>query len=305
MRGKRILRLTLSLVTIIILSAGVYINSLMPIITGYAAKNLCSDVFVSGRKPADVEATDLKFSFIKYTTNKVDFNEKSVTSSFLWGKSKAIYRDGFGATLIKDIPEVNLRQIKFPAIKNPCYKQDSTRWPLGNIIPDTTTGIDKAALAVISAKLINDNSYNGDAFAFMVLHKGIPVAEKYKPQFDSHTRFLSWSMAKSFTNAMIGILSKQGKLDINKADLLEQWKNDERNKITLNDMMHMQSGLKWNEDYGNRSDVTLMLHCESDMARFAYEKPAAFPAGTRWYYSSGTTNSVSYIIRRQFASDSL
>ena len=305
MRGKRILRLTLSLVTIIILSAGVYINSLMPIITGYAAKNLCSDVFVSGRKPADVEANDLKFSFIKYTSNLVDFNERSVTSSFLWGKSKAIYRVGFGATLIKDSPEVTLRQIKFPAIKNPCYKQDSTRWPLGNIIPDTTTGIDKAALAVISAKLINDNSYNGDAFAFMVLHKGIPVAEKYKPQFDSHTRFLSWSMAKSFTNAMIGILSKQGKLDINKADLLEQWKNDERNKITLNDMMHMQSGLKWNEDYGNRSDVTLMLHCESDMARFAYEKPAAFPAGTRWYYSSGTTNIVSYIIRRQFASDSL
>ena len=87
---------------------------------------------------------------------------------------------------------------------------------------------------------------------------------------------------------MVGILVKQGKLDINQPAGLEEWKGDERNKITLNDLMQMQSGLKWNEDYGNRSDVTLMLHCESDMGRFAFEKPVCYPAGTNWYYSSGT-----------------
>ena len=64
-------------------------------------------------------------------------------------------------------------------------------------------------------------------------------------------------MAKSFINAMVGILVKQGKLDIYKPAGLREWKGDERNKITLNDLMQMQSGLKWNEDYGNRSDVTL------------------------------------------------
>ena len=77
-------------------------------------------------------------------------------------------------------------------------------------------------------------------------------------------------MAKSFTNALIGILVRQGRIDINKPAGIEEWKNDERSKITINDLMQMQSGLKWNEDYGNRSDVTLMLHCESDMAHFAY-----------------------------------
>ncbi|MEZ5011653.1 MAG: hypothetical protein R2744_08685 [Bacteroidales bacterium] len=61
-------------------------------------------------------------------------------------------------------------------------------------------------------------------------------------------------------------------------------------KITLNDLMQMQSGLKWNEDYGNRSDVTVMLHCESDFAAFAYNQPAEYPAENDWYYSSGTTN---------------
>jgi CubicO group peptidase (beta-lactamase class C family) len=68
--------------------------------------------------------------------------------------------------------------------------------------------------------------------------------------------------------------------------------------------MQMQSGLKWNEDYGNRSDVTVMLHSTSDMSRYAFEQPLEYPAGTHWYYSSGTTNIVSYLIRRQFNNDS-
>jgi CubicO group peptidase (beta-lactamase class C family) len=68
--------------------------------------------------------------------------------------------------------------------------------------------------------------------------------------------------------------------------------------------MQMQSGLKWNENYGNRSDVTVMLHCESDMSKYSYSMPFEVAAGTKWYYSSGTTNIVSWLIRKQFESDS-
>jgi CubicO group peptidase (beta-lactamase class C family) len=288
-----------------IIGVTVYLNSLLPIITAYAAKNLCSAVFISERDPENVEAVDLNFSFIKYTKNKVNYDDKSVTSHFLWGKSKAIYRDGFGATLLRDIPEETLRKRRYPTGGKPDYSQDTIKWPLGDILPDSVTGIDLIKLDGISKKLISENSYSGNAFAFMVLHKGIPVVEVYKPQFNKKTRFLSWSMAKSFINAMIGILVRDGKIDISKPAGIEEWKSDERNKITLNDLMQMQSGLEWNEDYGNRSDVTLMLHCESDMGRYAFEKPMAYPSGTKWYYSSGTTNIVSSIIRTQFNNDSL
>jgi CubicO group peptidase (beta-lactamase class C family) len=280
------------------------LNSLLPIITGYAAKNLCSDVFVSGRQQENIEAVDLNFSFIKYTTNTVNNDEKSVTSQFLWGKSKAIFRPGFGVTLLKDIPEEILRKSVYPAGGDPGYSQDTLKWPLGDIMPKRDTGIDTTKLDDISKHLITDNAYNGNAFAFMVIHKGVPVEERYKPQFNNKTRLLSWSMAKSFVNAMVGILVKQGKLDIMKPTGLEEWKSDERSKITLNDLMQMQGGLKWNEDYGNRSDVTLMLHCESDMGNFALERPVAFTAGSHWYYSSGSTNIVSKLIRRQFSTDS-
>ena len=301
---KRIIYGVLTTLGAVIIAGIIYINSLLPIITGYAAKNLCSDVFVSGRDRVNVEAIDLNFSFIKFTKNSVNYDEKSVTSHFLWGKSKAIYRSGFGVTLLRDIPEEKLRKTGYPSGIDPGYSQDTIKWPLGDILPTKNTGIDTIKLGEITKKLINDNAYNGDAFAFMVIYKGIPVVEAYKPQFNRKTRFLSWSMAKSFINAMVGILVKQGKMDITRPAGIDEWKMDERSKITLNDIMQMQSGLKWNEDYGNRSDVTLMLHCESDMAHFAMDQPAKYPAGTHWYYSSGATNIISYLIRKQFSNDS-
>ena len=305
MTRKRILYGILTILGLAIIGGILYINSLMPIITGYAAKNLCSAVFVADRDPLNVEATDLNFSFIKLTKNSVNYNDKSVTSRFLWGKSKAIYRPGFGVTLLRDVPEAKLREIRYPKGTDPGYSRDTIKWPLGDILPGRNIGIDTLKLDDIAKKLITDNAYNGDAFAFMVLYKGVPVAEAYKPQFNQKTRFLSWSMAKSFINAMVGILVKQGKMDVMKPVDIDEWKGDERKSITLNNLMQMQSGLKWNEDYGNRSDVTLMLHCVSDFGRYAIEKPEACQAGTQWYYSSGTTNIVSYLIRRQFNNDSL
>ena len=305
MKKKKILYGLTGILGAIILGAAIYINALLPIITGYAAKNLCSAVFISGREASKVEDTELNFSFIKYTRNKVDYEHKCVTSRFLWGKSKAIYREGFGSTLLRGVKEEDLKKVSFPSGTEPAYLQDTIPWPLGNIIPDTATGIDLEAIKGITRRVIVDNAYNGNAFAFMVLHKGIPVSEAYKPDFNKNTRFLSWSMAKSFTNALIGILVRQGKIDINRPAGIEEWKGDERNKISVNDLMQMQSGLEWNEDYGNRSDVTLMLHCESDMAHYAMEHRAFRPAGSLWYYSSGTTNIVSYLIRNQFTDDNL
>lgn len=279
-----------------------YINSLLSIVTGYPAKYLCSAVFVSGREQAEVEAMDLNFSFIKHVKSVVDLKDSSVTSSFLWGKSKAIYRKGFGATLLRDVDETELRKIKFPAIPA-TYKQDTIKWPLGNIMPRKTATIDTVRLERIAEKLMDEDGYNGHAFAFMVLHKGIPVVEAYQPQFNEKTQFLSWSVAKSFTNALAGIMVKNGNWDINRPLNIPEWQSDDRKKITINHLMQMQSGLQWNEDYGTRSDVTQMLYCESDLARFTYEKPFAFQAGTNWNYSSGSVNLINYLMRKSFNSD--
>lgn len=282
--------------------AVVYINSLLPIVTGYPAKYLCSAVFLSNRDQREVEALDLNFSFIKYVTNKVDQKDSSVTSSFLWGKSKAIFRKGFGSTLLRGTDETTLRRIKFPNIVA-TYSPDIVAWPLGNLMPDTLINDDTLKLARITQKLMQEKGYNGNAFAFMVVHKGIPIVEAYQPQFNSKTRFQSWSMAKSITNALVGLMVKEDKMQLMQPVNLPQWQNDDRKHIKLNDLMQMQSGLKWNEDYGNRSDVTLMLYNEPDFARYTYSRPLEFPVGSKWLYSSGSTNIISYLIRKTINND--
>jgi CubicO group peptidase (beta-lactamase class C family) len=300
---KRILWSVVTVLVVGVTYGAFYINSLLPIITGYPAKYLCSAVFVSNRAQADVEALDLHFSFIKYTKNEVNLQDSSVTSSFLWGKSKAIYRKGFGCTLLRGADEIALRKVKFPKSASASYNQDTIAWPLGNVVSDSVTGIDQVKLAKVADKLIVENGYGGTAFAFMVLHKGIPVAESYKPEFNAKTRFQSWSMAKSITNALAGIMVKEGLWDISKPVALPEWQNDGRKQITINDLMQMQSGLQWNEDYGNRSDVTVMLYCENDFARFTYDQPLKFPIGSKWYYSSGSVNVINYLMRKSLNND--
>ncbi len=282
----------------------IYLNSLLPIITGYSAKYLCSAVFISNRNPAEVEKTDLNFSFIRYVTNEINYQDNSVTSHFLWGKSTAVFRPGYGCTLLRGLTEDEWRKKKTPSIPGADYNQDTIIWPMGNIIPVVETGIDKRALSEISDKLMVYHTYHGNAFAFIVVHKGVPVTERYRKGFNSRTRFLSWSMAKSFTNAIAGVMVKEGLLDIHTTTGIPPWQNDARSKITINDLMQMQSGLRWNEEYGNRSDVTLMLYNSSDYADFAMTQPLKFPVGSTWYYSSGSTNIVSSLIRKKFGTDS-
>ena len=302
-KNKKILWWTTAILLAVVAYAAFYINSLLPIITGYPAKYLCSAVFISNRAQAEVEALDLHFSFIKYTKNEVNFQDSSVTSSFLWGTSKAIYRNGFGSTLLRDTDESMLRNTKFSPLDEVKYNPDTVVWPMGNLLPHTITGIDTLKLTQITQQLMADETYNGNAFAFLVLHKGFPVAESYKPAFNVNTRFQSWSMAKSFTNALAGSMVRDGKLDISKPVDLTEWQNDDRRKITINDLMLMQSGLEWNEDYGTRSDVTVMLYCEHDFARYVFERPLDFPTGSKWYYSSGSVNIINYLMRKSMKSD--
>jgi CubicO group peptidase (beta-lactamase class C family) len=302
-KSRKILSVTMLAILLIVAGGAVYLSTLLPIITGYAAKNMGSAVFVQGRAPEEVDSIDLNFSFIKFTKNRVNYSDSSVTSRFLWGKSKAIDRGQFGVTLLRKTKADELRKTLFPEMPPPGYLKDTIPWPMGDLLPDTSTGINRQKLSEIAVKLVNKNGYGGNPFAFIVLHKGIPAAEAYDPHFDRNTPFLSWSMAKSFMNALTGVLVMEKGLDINKPTGLEEWKDDGRSAITLNDLMRMQSGLEWNEDYGSRSDVNVMLFCRKDMADYVRNQKLANPVGTTWVYSSGSSNVVSYLIRKYFNND--
>ena len=296
---KKVLRYVAIALLLAIVGGCVYLNRLLPIITGYAAKNLASAVFVSGREANDVEEIDLNFSLIRYTSNTVDYDNKTVTSRFLWSKSTAAYREGYGVTLLRGITAEELREQRFPkgVLSEGQGKQDS--------IAQLSLGDSALAerLAPIAKAFVGERAYKGHPFAFVVLHKGGVVAECYDKGIGRDTKLLSWSMAKSFANALIGLMVKDSLLDIHAPMDIPEWQGDGRKAITLHDLMQMQSGLEWNEDYGARSDVNIMLHCERDMGLYALSKPLEHKPGTYWQYSSGTTNIVMRYLRSRFPSE--
>lgn len=291
------------LFSIIALIAGIYLymNPLLPIITGYSAKNLASGIFVAGRTQQSLEKEDLHFSYIKFNHNKIDYSKKEVTSSFLWHTSKAVYIDGFGCSLVNDFKSEEMTKRSYQKINILPERPDTMAWPTGDKVTGITPiGVNMAKMNTVISKAFSNSEKHKGTFAVMVIYKGQPIIEKYRSDFNSKSLFLSWSMAKGITNALTGILVKEGKLNINKPVAFKEWENDDRKNITINNLMHMNSGLEWNENYGTCSDVNNMLHKEGDMGAFALSKKSSYPADSVWEYSSGSTNIISMLIRNTF-----
>lgn len=183
---------------------------------------------------------------------------------------------------------------------------DLVAWPAGDRLSDTfPSGVDRERLAAAVAAAFDppEGLPEKRTRAVLVVYRGQIVAEAYAPGFDQQTRLLGWSMTKSIIHALCGILVGEGSLSLNEAVALSEWKGDERRMITLDQLLHMSSGLSWNEGYGDLSDVTRMLYLSPNVSAYAIEQALEFPPGTEWEYSSGTTNIISSIIRRTITDD--
>lgn len=299
---KKKLGIVFSAMILTALTAGLAVFSVLaPIITGYAAKNLASGIFVAGRSQENLEKEDLNFSFIKYTENKVDYDKKEVTSRFLFWSSKALYIDGFGCVLVRDYTEEQIRERAYPKFTDSYVNQDTLAWPAGDkIAGPAPEGIDMPALNAVVEEAFSDSLPFKGTFAVTVAYKNNLVCERYREDFSPDTRFLSWSVAKSFISALTGIRIGQGKLSLYEPAPVKEWQNDERKNISLANLLRMNTGLEWNEDYGSNSDVNIMLFKTGDYAKYSAAKKAALPPDSVFYYSSGSTNITSRILRDSF-----
>lgn len=142
----------------------------------------------------------------------------------------------------------------------------------------------------------------GETHALVIVQGGRLVFERYNDGFGPDDTYPSWSMAKSITHALTGVLVRDGKVDIHAPADVPEWRGDERATITLDHLLRMSSGLAWIEDYvpGHPSDVQAMLFGagKADTAAYAAAVPPAHPPGSHFYYSSGTTNIVSRCLAR-------
>ncbi len=189
----------------------------------------------------------------------------------------------------------------------PVVVASSVPWPRG----DWPRSATPPALGALVEEAFAAPVY-GETNAVVVVHEGAVVAERYgglRPHFDRPaepigpgTELLSWSMAKSFLHALVGILVDEGRLDPAARAPVPEWDDpaDPRHAITLADLLAMRSGLAFREVYEveGPSDVVEMLFGEAkaDTAGFAAAQPLVEAPGTVFRYSSGTSNILSRIV---------
>ncbi|WP_165958023.1 serine hydrolase domain-containing protein [Segetibacter sp. 3557_3] len=302
--GKKIRVFLLTIVLAVLVYGIVFVSKAIPILSGFGAKTLCSCVYLSNRSPSDVISKELGAMPLSLGSFSIHNGDSSATGSVLgMAPRKAIYREGLGCTLVSELIEEQIRS-ELPRLLSSGNHGDTALAP-GFQLKDSLLSLAQAAklnTAVSEAFREKGTDTLRRSRAVIVLHKGKIVAERYGDGFNQQTRHTGWSMTKSINSALIGILVKQGRLNITDHNLFPEWSNDKRKNITIDQLLHANSGLKWDEEYATPSPATNMLFMQSDMGRYASSYELEFEPGTRFEYSSGSANMLAYIIRTRTGS---
>ena len=304
-RNKRILVVIVGILVLCLVGAAIgwgRISIAGPVGAGRTAKLLCSNVFISGRTPEDVFAEELA-DVADFVNTGVDYERQQVTAALGPFERRAVYRKGLGCTVVNpESGEVVGQPMDMDDASSSAI-QEGAPWPAGNVVsldelpPEVDEG--KLSSALDAAFAEPDPELPVKTRAVVVVYDGQIIAERYAPGFSEDTPMISWSMAKSFANAVVGILIGQDKLTLDEPAPVPEWSDpdDERRAITLDQLLRMSSGLSFDESYGAFSEVSVMLFDRGDTAAYAAAMPLTEEPDNVWHYSSGTSNIISRIAR--------
>ena len=296
----------IAVVTVLLVLLGytwIVFSPQLPVASGYAGKKMCSCTFIADREQESIQSEDLKISPLHLTSTKIDHEGKSATTSvFGWAKRTAVFRGDAGCILLQGADDYG---VSFD-VPDPILS-DTLSWPKGRRVvlrkDHSNLDFDKLSSAVENAF---DSSLKMDSAktrAVIIVHNDEIVAEKYAHGYNADTELLGWSMTKSITATLIGILQKNDQVQIDDIALFPEWK-DERRNISLKDMLQMQSGLEFSEVYDGLSDATKMLFTSENVSDIPLAKSLVYAPGTYWSYSSGTTNVLQRLIQNKIGDQS-
>ncbi len=269
------------------------------IISGYASKNWASNQFIAKRDYTSVTENDHDMPLIKLADLEQAKGNAVTASVYGLMPRETVCYDGLGCVLINTGFDKNQKRLA----PNRTFTPSSLPFPYGN----------RGKKDTVFDNLDYDRINDAIDFAFsnpdiqrtrtvLIAYKNHIVAERYGEGFTPDTPILGWSMTKSVLATLYGILESQGHLVINE---YRPFDNDSqiggrKADITLDHLLRMQSGLAWEEDYTSISDVTEMLFMDADMTQKQADQAIIAAPTEVWNYSSGTSNLLSGILRKQF-----
>lgn len=284
---------------VVLVAAGAYVvirpDRALQAGAGTAAHNLCSETFIAHRPVAETMDELVKPlmgppSFLVRTS--VDPALRTADAWMGVHHAKAVFTPGYGCRLVYDEPAVPL----------PPAPADAPR-AADNFAPDTLVETRDPALRAALDTLFADppGKPARHVKALVIVKDGHVVAERYAPGFGIATPMLSFSVAKSVTNALAAILVRQKRLDMFAAAPVPEWRaqpGDPRAKITPDNLLRMESGLDADEEGTGFDPASQMLYCQNDMAAFAASHPAREPPARTWNYTSCNTLILDRILSR-------
>lgn len=269
------------LFVVVILAGAFRPDRLARVAAGMTAHSLCSAIFVQGIDPEVVNREMVRpiLGFAgRLIFYRVDRESRSVTASFAGVVSaRAEFTTGYGCRL--DYPS---NQPPPP----PLAHVDG--FAPSQLVEATDPSISEALDRVFAER---PSAPVKGVKAVVVVENDRVIAERYASGFGIDTPVLSWSVAKSLTNAILGVLVRQGRLTVDQRVNAPEWqaRDDPRSAITVEHLLRMESGLDADETGSGLDPVSQMEFSESDMAGFAAEHPLKARPGATWEYSSANT----------------
>jgi len=290
---------------VILALAGVRIWGLLDGIAGSNAKVLCSAVFVSGRDLTEARAHSIR---IDPPTSRVrldpDARVVEVSMAGLIGRRALFAGDQGCVALPRGRDTLTFTPVPVTSALPPAETLD---WPMGDRLPDGPIAeIDGDRLeAAIEAAFARPQDHTA---AFVVVHRGRLVAERYAPGIGPDTQLESWSMGKSVTATLVGLLIQEGALRLHQPAPVDEWQRpgDPRAAIEVADLLRMSSGLRFSFAEpslarlfwrGIPDHIRIYTGME-DVFQFAISAPAEHPPGRVGRYRNADPLVLGAIVRR-------
>lgn len=213
------------------------------------AKILCSGVFLTGLEPADAAETVGYFTSpyrdrVHVVDTVVDMERQSVSLTLPSGVTRTAKRYGSQGCVALPIGEDSVYYE--PSVVSPNLPDaTTTEWPMGDVLPDEPwpAEVDEAKIAAAV-----DAAFEGEGMTlgFVITYNGSIIGERYGEGIDLHTPLESWSMGKSLTGALMGVLIQQGAYELWQSAPVPEWQGagDPRQEIRIGDIMRMSSGIR-------------------------------------------------------------